>query len=801
MAEKAGTAPTSVGESAPEPVQFEELGPFKIIRKLGEGGMGEVFLARDTRLRRQVAIKVLAPAMTGDKSAVERFRHEAHAVSALNHPNILTIYDIGQQDEVHFIATEFVDGRTLRERMLERPLALAEILDITGQVAAALGAAHAAGIIHRDIKPENIMIRKDGYVKVLDFGIAKLGERGGERSGADTLVRAPTTPGLIIGTVRYMSPEQARGLPVDPRSDLFSLGVMIYELTAGRMPFGGATPSDVIAAILRHEPRSLTELVQNLPVELDQLVERALRKERAERHGSAAEMLAELNRIRRDLPEFLLLKRTEVRDVEAAISTRLLPASSGERATGQRTRTRRAIDSLAVLPFTNESADPETDYLSDGITESIINSLSLLPKVRVVPRSTVFRYKTTDADPIEIGRSLGVRAVVIGRVLQVGDSLLFNTELVDVANESQVWGEQYRRGMTDIFALQGEIAEEISSQLKLKLTGAQKKRLRKQYTENTEAYQFYLKGRYFVTAKRTEEWIKKGIEYFQQAIDLDPNYALAYAGIAEAYGFLASSTGGWAPREAYPKAKAAAEKALELDKDLAEAHCSLGFARLLYDWDFRGAESAFQRALKLNPNYPTAWDGYGFYLKAVGRHDEAIDKGKQALQLDPLSAFAHVSLGYAYYYARDYARAITECQRALAMDGHSSFAFRTIGQSQLALGQADKGIEALERAVEYSRSGSVFESALGLAYGTIGEKEKALQVLHKLEARGTKTYLSSFDLAMIHLGLGDIDRTFELLENAYEQRSGFIPFLNVEPMVDTLRSHSRFRELLKQIGF
>lgn len=801
MTENAGTATTASRDGAQEPVKFARLGPYDIQRQLGAGGMGEVYLARDSRLRRNVAVKVLAPSMTSDKSAVERFRHEAHAVSALNHPNILTIYDIGQQDDVHFIATEFVEGRTLRERMSERPLALTETLDIAGQVAIALAAAHAAGIIHRDIKPENVMIRKDGYVKVLDFGIAKLGERGGEHSEPDTLVRAPTTPGMIIGTVRYMSPEQARGLAVDPRSDLFSLGVMIYEMTAGRLPFAGATPSDVLAAILRHEPRALTELVQNLPTEFDRLVDRALRKERAERYASAAEMLAELNEIRRALPDFLLLKRNDLRDVEAAISTRILPADGAGTASGKRARTRKAIDSLVVLPFTNASTDPETDYLADGITDSIINTLSLLPKVRIIPRSTAFRYRASDEDPMEIGRALGVRAVLTGRVLQVVDSLVFTTELIDVTNDAQVWGEQYRRELTDIFALQGEIAEEISTQLKLKLTGAQKKRLRKRYTDNTEAYQFYLKGRYFVIAKRTEEWIKKGIEYFQQAIDLDPNYALAYAGIAEAYGFLASSTGGWAPRDAYPKAKAAAEKALELDQELAEAHCSLGFARLLYDWDFPGARASFQRALKINPSYATAQDGYGFYLKAVGRHKEAIEKGKQALQLDPLSAFAHVSLSYAYYFARDYARAIAECERALEMDPRSSFAFRTIGQSKLALGDSAGAIEALERAVEFARGGTVFDSALGFVYGSIGAEEKARKILRELTEGRKHGYVSSFDLALLHLGLGQADDALAALENAYEERSGFIPFLNVEPMMDTLRHRPAFQALLRRVGF
>jgi tetratricopeptide (TPR) repeat protein len=384
--------------------------------------------------------------------------------------------------------------------------------------------------------------------------------------------------------------------------------------------------------------------------------------------------------------------------------------------------------------------------------------------------------------------------------MQIGDSLIINAELVDIANEAQIWGENYRRKTTDIFSLLDEIAEDISEKLKLKLTGEEKKCLSKRYTENAEAYQLYLKGRYFVTTKRTEEWIKKGIEYFQKAIDLDPNYALAYSGIAEAYGLLASSTGGWRPCDAYPKAEAAALKALELDDALAEAHCSLGFCHLLYDWDLPAAKREFLQAIKLNPNFSNSHDGYGFYLKAVGQHAEAIEKCQQAQKLDPLSPFSHISIGYAYYFARDYNKAIDECCKALEMDRNSTFAYRNLGLAYLQQGKHEKAIEALTNAVKFSCGGLAFESYLGFAYAVAGKHREAMEVLDSLKVIDKERYVPAYNFAIIYAGLGDFDKSFEWFEQALKERSGFLPFLQVEPVADCLRGDSRFDELLKKIG-
>ncbi|MGB7923615.1 MAG: hypothetical protein WCF57_10255 [Pyrinomonadaceae bacterium] len=466
----------------------------------------------------------------------------------------------------------------------------------------------------------------------------------------------------------------------------------------------------------------------------------------------------------------------------------------------RRTVKSKIIDSLAVLPLINESRETQSDYLSDGITESIINSLSQLPKLRVVPRSTVFRYKGREIDPQEAGHELGVRAVLVGRVLQVGEMLIIKTELIDVARESQLWGEQYRRKLTDIFELQEEISREISEKLRLRLSGEEKKRLAKRYTENTAAYDLYLKGRYY-TNKRTGEWIKKGIECFQQATDLDPNYALAYGGMAAAYAFLASSTGGLPPVECYPKAKAAATKALEIDDSLAEAHTSLGFAHLLYDWDFAKAERAFKRAIKLNPAYANAHDGYGFYLKATGQSEEALRASRRAQKLDPLSLFATVSMAWAYYFARQYDLAIEQGRKALELDPRFDFAHWIVGLALAQQGRAQEAVAALNQAVLETGGAITFMAYLGYAYGMAGMRDEAQMVIEDLEDQAKQRYIPSYYFAVVYLGLGDHEQVFALLERAFEERAGFLAFLKVEPMLDPLRDDARFASLLHRVGF
>lgn len=807
----------------------ENFGHYKINSAIGAGGMGEIYLARDTRLMRDVAIKILPEKLLTDDAAIGRFMREAYAASALNHPNILTIYDIGEFEKIRFIATEFVEGKTIRERLKANNLSVKESLDIAVQVANALDAAHHAGIVHRDIKPENIMLRADGYVKVLDFGIAKLietrnaeletrnAERGTRNQENETLnqlspniqhsafrIHHSTSPGMIIGTAAYLSPEQARGAKIDTRSDIFSLGVLIYEMIAGATPFAGASVVDIIAAILKSEPKPLSDFLKTAPPELEWIIAKSLKKERRERYQNISELAADLKRLGQRLEFETELQRVSDSDLTKQINsgenpTLVFSNNSNNLTNTVIKKTRKQIDSLAVLPLANVSGDQKTEYLADGITEYTINSLSQLPKLRVVPRSTAFRYKNQENDLQKIGEELGVRAVFAGRVMQLGDAIIVKAELVDIANQAQIWGEEYRRTLTDIFSLLDEIAEDIGKQLRIKLTGEDKKKLAKRYTENAEAYQLYVKGRYFVTTRRTEKFIKKGIDLYQKAIDLDPNYALAYSGIAEAYGFLASSTGGWSPHKAYPKAKAAALKALEIDDALGEAFCSLGFSRLLYDWDFDEAEKDFKKAIELSPQFPNAHDGYGFFLKAAGRHKEAIQRGIEVQKLDPLSPFGHISLGYAYYFARDYEKAVEECNKALELDKYSTFAYRNLGLAYLQSGSLENAINALSKAVTFSSGGFAFESHLGYAYAVAGRYKEAIEVLENLREIAKEKYVSSYSFAMLYLGLKDYDQTFEYLEKAFAERSGFLPFLKVEPMVDAIRKDSRFEDLVWRI--
>jgi serine/threonine-protein kinase len=770
------------------------LGPYEVLAPLGAGGMGEVYRARDTRLGRPVAIKVLPTSVEGDESRLRRFEQEARAAGVLNHPNVLAVFDVGTHEGAPYLVTEFLEGETLRER-LAHPLTLADVLDYAVQIASGLAAAHEKGIVHRDIKPENVFVRSDGFVKVLDFGLAKLSEPKSEAglSGDLTLVKVDTEPGAVLGTVRYMSPEQVRGYDVDSRTDVFSLGAVLYEMIAGRPPFAGPSGGDVIVAILEREPWPLSTLRADVPDDLDAVCGRALAKERASRYQSVEAFAADLRDLRRRLDAEATFNQLS----RSGSQARTL-AQTTTRAGTRRTRSRRSIDSLAVLPLENASDDSGAEYLSDGITESIINDLAQLPKLRVVSRTTVFRYKGRRTNPIAVGRELGVRAVLAGRVLTVGDELVIRTELVDVANDEQVWGGQYRRKQTDILAVEEELSREICEQLRLKLSGAERRRLAKRPTENTEAYHLYLRGRYCVN-KRTQQWLRKAIGYFRQAIDVDPNYALAYAGIADAYGLLASSTGGLPPAETYPKAKAAAERALELDDTLGEAHTALGFFRLLYDWDWPAAESCFKRAIELTPNYASAHDGYGFYCKVMGRHEEAIAACTRALELDPLSLFITTSVGWAHYFARDFERAIEFGRKTLEMDPDFGVAYWNIGLAYEALSRYEEAIDAFQRAARSSRELTVL-AHLGRSRALAGRSVEAQLVLDDLRERASRHYVASYYFAIVHLGLGERDRAFEYLERAYEERSGFLAFLGVEPMFDAVRDDERFADLTRRVG-
>ncbi|MBX7220627.1 MAG: protein kinase [Blastocatellia bacterium] len=784
-----------------------ELNHYRLLSHLGGGGMGEVYLAEDTRLERKVALKILPAEVAADPQRMQRFQQEARATSALTHPHILTVFEIGQTAELHFIATEFIEGATLRAYAATQPPGVPDVLEIGVQVAAALCAAHQSGIVHRDIKPENIMIRPDGYVKVLDFGLAKLTAAGctAVATEAATVIKAQTLPGMVLGTTSYMSPEQARGLEVDGRSDVWSLGVVLYELTTAQLPFQGTTVMDVLGAILYQDPPLLSALRPEAPAEFERIIGKALAKDRGERYQTIKDFQIDLKRLKQRLDFGAELEQTAVPEsgMSGPVLLELVRDSSDQTKiinTGPlRKRIRKQVDSLAVLPFENGSTDPDAEYLSDGLTERLINQFSQLPKLRVMARSTVFRYKGQSLDPMEIGCQLNVRAVLTGRVLLRSHRLILKLELVDVADGAQLWGEQYSRNFEDIFAIEEEMANEIAEKLRLKLTGEEKKKLTRRCTENTEAYQLYLKGRYFCN-KRTQIWLRKGIECFQQAIDLDPNYALAYAGLADAYGFLGSSTGGQPPNETYPIAKAAAGKALELDPKLAEAHSSLGFFHLLHDWDWAAAETAFKRALEANPGYATAHDGYGFWCKVTGRLDEAIAACERAQRLDPLSLFMNVSLAWAYYFARRYDDAVRQNQKVLEMDPNFSFAYWNLGAAYEQKRHFEAARDAFRKAVALSNEELTFLAGLGRTHALLGDQTEARALLARLTECSRTRYVPSYYFSIIHLGLGETEAALEWLEKAYVERSGFLAFLKVEPMFDPLRSEARFKELLTKVG-
>ncbi|MBI3697620.1 MAG: protein kinase [Acidobacteria bacterium] len=545
------------------------LGPYEILAPIGAGGMGEVYRARDSRLGREVAIKVLPEHLAQDPQALARFEREAKAVAALSHHNILAIHDVGREQGVSYAVTELLEGDTLRSGLDRGPLPWRKAVEIGVAVAEGLSAAHAKGIIHRDLKPGNIFLTSDGRVKVLDFGLARFNPPSAAQS--EPVAQTATEAGTVMGTPGYMSPEQVRGVPVGPGSDIFSLGCVLYEMVSGRRAFSGKTPVETLSAVLKDHPAELASSGKQIPLELDRLISHCLEKNPEERFQSARDLAFDMKSI---------LGGSGVAS----------PPAPGK-----------ALDSIAVLPFANASREPDAEYLSDGITESIINSLAQIAQLRVMPRSTVFRYKGQEVDPQAVGRELNARMVLTGRVILRGETLVVGMELVDVAQGSQLWGERYNRKLADIFAVEEEIARKISESLRMRLSGEEKKRLAKRFTENTEAYQLYLKGRHY-WVKRTPDSMKKGIEYFQQAIEKDPGYALAYAGVADCYSIL-STYGAVSPREGWAKAKAAAAAAVALDPELAEGHTSLAFIRGFADWDWVAAEEECRRAIELNPAY------------------------------------------------------------------------------------------------------------------------------------------------------------------------------------------------------
>ncbi|HET7108916.1 MAG TPA: protein kinase [Candidatus Acidoferrum sp.] len=786
----------------------ETISHFRVIEKLGAGGMGVVYKALDTRLDRLVALKFLPDKMAQDAQALERFRREARAASALNHPGICTIYDVGEQGGRTFIAMEFIDGETLRSHIHGKPLPLEELLNLGIQIAEALDAAHSEGIIHRDIKPANIFVNKRGRAKILDFGLAKLSPKGvgGEETDSGGGTPGSTSiVGIISGTPSYMSPEQVRGDALDPRSDIFSLGVLLYEMATGRQAFSGGTGGAIIEAVLTRSPTPVRTINPDIPPRLEEIIDKALHKNKDQRYQHAADIHADLQRLDRG-PD------SSWSSSGASTQTSVLPAKSDPSSTGEQraqnpasqsgslrpTRVSKIIDSIAVLPFENTSRDPEHEYLSDGIAASLINILATIPKLRVMAQSTVFRYKGRGVDPQAVGRDLSVRAVLTGRIMQSGGSLRIGAELVDVATGLQVWGAQYDRKPGDIFSIQDEISNEISDKLRLKLTRAEKKRLVKHQTDDPEAYRLYLKGRHHWN-RWTEDGFYKAIGHFQQAVDKDPAYALAYTGIADSYILL-----GWnsylPPKDAFPKAKAAAMSALRLDPDLGEAHTPMAAVLWLYDWQWPEAQAEFKRSIALNHAHPTASHWYAESLMTMGHQAEAIAGMKKSQELDPLSLIISSGIGWAHYMAREYDAAIEQLHRTIELDPNYPICYWILGLILRKLGRYEEAIAEGEKGVKFSGGSPMLTAALAQTLAVAGRKNEAIRLLDDLTKLAGQKYVAACFFAGIHVGLGEADRAIECLEKSFAEHSHWLIYLHIDPSMDPLRPDPRFQDLLRRIG-
>jgi serine/threonine protein kinase/tetratricopeptide (TPR) repeat protein len=815
------------------------LSHYRIVSKIGAGGMGEVYLAQDTKLDRQVALKILPREFAEDNDRMNRFVREAKSASALNQPNIITIHEIGETDGTHFIASEYIQGETLHALLQQRSLDLKITLDIAIQVASALNAAHKAGIIHRDVKPENVMIRPDGLVKILDFGIAKLSAKktdATDEEAATALKQQGTSPGVIIGTANYMSPEQARGKQVNAQSDIFSFGIVLYEMVTGQRAFKGENALDVIGAILHKEPTPLRQLSPELPNEIERIINKTLRKDADARYQTAGDLLTDLKDAKQDL-EFRdkLERRVAPQSQEQKKQTIIPPSTDAPREVQSSTSSLEyavtqakshkltagivglvllglistagyfafvskggssQISSIAVMPFVNESGNADVEYLSDGMTETLINSLSQIPNLSVKARSSVFRYKGKESDLRTVGKELGVQAILNGRLVMRGDQLSLNVELIDVQTENTIWGNRYERTLSDLVKLQSDVAHDVSGHLKSKLSGSDEAKVTKSYTTNPKALEFYLKGRY-LSRQFTLDGFRKGVEAFNQAIAIDQKYALAYAGLSDAYFY--ASTIHLPPTEALPKVGEYARRALEVDDSLAAAHHSMANYKANYERDNAGAKREFDRALELDPNDSSIYFDYVQLLANVGESEQAIALAQRAKLIDPQDSYVSYTLAQAFILAGRYDEGLQETGTTIRLDDKNWWGYYWRGVAYSEKGMHDQAIAALQTAAGIDDS-PLIRGVLACSLARAGRRTDAQHIIDELILASKSKFVSQSSIAMGYGGLGEKDKAFKWLDKSLESHDEAILWIYKHPMFSPLRDDPRFRELLKKLN-
>jgi TolB-like protein/predicted Ser/Thr protein kinase len=756
------------------------LSRYRILGRLGAGGMGEVYLGEDLRLGRKVALKLLAPEMAASPERRARFEREAKAVAALNHPNIVTIYSIEEAEDRHFITMELVEGRTLRE-LIPRPggITLQTFLELSVPIADALHAAHQSGITHRDLKPSNIMVTTEGKVKILDFGLAKVNVEARSSAGDDSATLALTREGAVLGTVAYMSPEQLQAKPADPRSDIFSLGVVLYEMATSRRPFAGDTWADVVSSIIKDVPVPPSQLNPAFPPALDRIVGRCLEKDPEQRYQSALDVRVDLEGMR---------NTQGTGGLDSATLYQL----------GGAVRRPHPQPSIAVLPFTDMSPERDQQYFCDGIAEELINALTKVRGLRVASRTAAFALKGREQDLRRIRQALGVASLLEGSVRKAGNRLRVTVRLVDLDDGYDIWSERYDRDSGDIFAVQDEISLAIIEKLKVARAISDEGKLTKRYTENAEAYNLYLKGRFYWN-RRYRGGMQKGMKHFQEAIDVDPSFALPYVGLADSYALLAFYNY-LSPAQGFPKAKAAAGRALELDDTLAAAHTSLGLAATFFDWDWAEAERRFARALDLNPAYGTAHFWYGFHLLVTGRKPASLDALARAREAEPLSTMIQAVSSYVLYFNRQPEAGLEEALKTLEADPGFGLGYVFLGFNYVQKGHFEEAVSAWQEAIRLLEGLSTAEAMLAYSQARAGQITAATELFDKLKAETSTRYVTPYYLAAACLALERTDEAFEWLDRCHAERNNFLAFVNVDPLFDELRGDVRLAALTRKMG-